>query len=105
MRALFPLLVAGMLAGCPLVRPTSPVASPADTCFFPTDPVADAKQGDTGVRWTCDATSAECWDELGERVAPALASKALSEARGRIACVDFIRDLDKRGVIRADDKD
>lgn len=101
MRALFLLLVAGVLAGCPLVRPTAPVAAPAAICFQPDNPVADAVKGDTGVRWTCDANSAECWDELGEKVAPALASKALSEARGRLACVDFIRDLNKRGVIRS----
>ena len=101
MRALLPLLAAGVLAGCPLVRPTAPVAAPAAICFQPDDPVADAVKGDTGVRWTCNANTAECWDQLGEKVAPALAAKALSEARGRIACVDFIRDLDKRGVIRS----
>lgn len=105
MRALFPLLAVGLLAGCPLVRPTAPVAAPAAICFQPDDPVVDAKVGDTGVRWACDPNTAVCWDDLGEKVAPALAAKALSEARGRLACVDFIRDLDKRGVIRADDKD
>lgn len=101
MRALFPLLVAGALAGCPLVRPTAPVAAPASICFQPDDPVTNAKTGDTGVRWTCDAKSAECWDQLGDGVTKALTSKALSEARGRTACVDFIRDLDKHGVIQS----
>ena len=100
MRALLVLLAVGMLVGCPLVRPTAPVADAAAICYLPDDPVPDAKAGDTGVRWTCDPNTAACWDDLGEKVAPALASKALSEARGRLACVDFLRDLDKRGVIR-----
>lgn len=101
MRALFPLLVAGILAGCPLVRPTAPVAAPAAICFQPDNPVADAVKGDTGVRWTCDAAKPECWDQLGDGVTKTLTSKALSEARGRMACVDFIRDLNKQGVIRS----
>lgn len=100
MRALFPLLVAGVLAGCPLVRPTAPVAAPAAVCFQPDDPVADPVKGDTGVRWTCNPDTAECWDELGGKVVPALASKALSEGRGRVACTDFINDLYRRKVIR-----
>lgn len=100
MRALFPLLVAGALAGCPLVRSTAPVAAPASICFQPDDPVTNAKTGDTGVRWSCNAATSECWDQLGEKVAPALASKALSEARGRLACTDFINDLYRRKVIQ-----
>lgn len=100
MRALLPLLVAGVLAGCPLVRPTAPVAAPAAICFQPDDPVSDAVKGDTGVRWTCDAAKPECWDQLGDGVTKALTSKALSEARGRTACTDFINDLYRRKVIR-----
>lgn len=102
MRAFVVLLLAVLVTACGMFprRATPPVAAPAAICFHPDDPVADAVKGDTGVRWTCNAETSECWDQLGEKVAPALASKALSEARGRIACTDFINDLYRRKAIR-----
>lgn len=91
------------LTGATCVRrgEAPPVGDAAAICYAPDDPVASVDPPDTGVRWTCDAERAECWDELGEMVAPALASKALSEARGRRACVEFLETLKKRGRLRA----
>lgn len=56
---------------------------------------------DTGVRWDCAAEDPACWDDLGERVVPQLAARALGGERSRQSCEDFIRALHKRGVIRA----
>lgn len=55
---------------------------------------------DTGVRWDCAAEDPACWDDLGERVVPELAARALGGERARQSCEDFIRALQRRGVIR-----
>ena len=56
---------------------------------------------DTGVRWECaDPENPACWDDLGSRVVPDLAARALGGERSRQACVDFINNLKKRGVIQ-----
>ena len=57
---------------------------------------------DTGVRWDCaDPEAPACWDDLGQRVVPELAARALGGERSRQACADFIQSLKRRGVIRA----
>lgn len=103
MRALaFPLLLVLVLTGATCQRrgDTPPAGDAAAICYTPDDPVASIEPPDTGVRWTCDPETAACMDELGERVVPAVASKALSEARGRQACVRFINTLRKQQRLR-----
>lgn len=103
----FSLLLVLVLTGATCQRrgDAPPVGDAAAICYQPDDPIASVDPPDTGVRWTCDATKAECFDELGERVIPAVASKALSEARGRQACVRFIDTLRERGRFRSTTKE
>lgn len=102
-RLLLALVLVLTLTGATCMRrgDQAPVGDAAAICYLPDDPVADVAKDDTGVRWACDPDTAQCWDELGERVVPQLSSKALSEARGRRACVEFLETLKKRGRLRA----
>lgn len=101
---LAPLLVLTLTgATCMRRGEQAPVGDAAAICYTPDDPVASVDPPDTGVRWTCadPEHDPQCWDALGEKAVPALASKALSEARGRQACVRFIDTLKERGRLRA----
>jgi hypothetical protein len=101
MRALrlAPLLLLCGWGGCGQLQRDAPVADADPICYQAAVPSVDPP--DTGVRWTCSAEDPACWDELGEKVIPALTSKALAGERSRQACAGFITDLKKRGVIRA----
>lgn len=99
MRALFALLLVLALTGATCQRrDTAPVADAPAECYRAHFPSAT----DTGVRWECaDPESPACWDDLGESVLPELARRGLGTEASRQACVDFIRALQRRGVVRA----
>lgn len=84
-------------------RGEAPVGDAAAVCYQPDKPVASIEPPDTGVRWECadPDNDPSCWDDLGGRVVPELSAIALSEARGRQACVRFLNDLKRRGIYRA----
>lgn len=100
MRALFALAAALLLCGwgsCQR-RDAAPVVDADAQCYR--SYVASIE--DTGVRWDCaNPEDATCWDDLGSRVVPDLAARALGGERSRQSCVDFLNSLKRRGVIRA----
>jgi len=96
MRLVFALLMAVLAPGCGEHWRAGVVADANPECYQ----AHVASTTDTGVRWECAAEDPACWDDLGERVVPLLVAGALGGERSRQSCVDFIRSLHERGVIR-----
>lgn len=99
MRALL-ILALALVAGCQSLRHTVPVAADAPAVCFRSS-VVSADPPDTGVRWDCNAADPACWDDLAQRVVPALVAITMAEERSRAACAGFITDLKARKVIRS----
>lgn len=80
-------------------RDTAPVVSVPERCRNAVIPSVDP--ADTGVRWTCDAETAQCWDALKPDVIDPLVGIAVAGELARLSCLGVLQDLDQRGVIVA----
>lgn len=94
--ALFVLLFATGFTSCPR-RAEPPVANASAECYRQYVASID----DTGVRWEADPEDPEAWDALAGPAWRELVRRTLGTERSRQACVDFIRALQARGVIRS----
>jgi len=99
MRMLITLLSLLMLTGFTTCqrRSDAPIADADAQCYR--QYMASAE--DTGVRWDADPADPGAWDALAGTAFPELVRRALGTEASRQSCVDFIRSLQKRGVIRS----
>ena len=89
---------ASLLAAC-ASHATGVAADAPAACYVAAVPSVDPPV--TGVEWLCTnpETDPTCWDDLANRVVPALIDRALAGERSRQACAGFIYDLKRRGVL------
>lgn len=82
-------------------RAAVPVPAQCNAICF--SPCVDAS-GDTGIRWEADPNDPAAFDALGGDVTPALSDKLRTCDKRREACVQCLRRLDDRRVIRLGDR-